>query len=130
MIGRQLRIAAALVIASAVAAVPPGGAVAAKARVVVRMTDGLQYRPARVLIPRGGTVTWRNTGNVVHTITTVRAKATNRRNASVPRGTKPWDSGFVAGGKSYSRRFTVRGTYRYFCIPHEGARMVGTIVVR
>ncbi len=40
-----------------------------------------------------------------------------------------WDSGFIAGGRSFSRRFTEPGTYRYFCIPHEGAGMLGTVIV-
>ena len=29
-------------------------------------------------------------------------------------------------GEKYSRTFKVTGVCRYFCIPHEGARMVGT----
>ncbi len=30
----------------------------------------------------------------------------------------------------FSRTFDEPGTYRYICIPHEGAGMVGTVVVR
>lgn len=97
--------------------------------VVVQMTDGLQFRPARVTVKRGTRVTWKNTGGIAHTITTVRAKATNKAYARVPAGARAWDSGFIGGGKSYSRVLTVPGVYRYFCIPHEGAKMIGTIVV-
>lgn len=102
---------------------------ATEATVTIRMTDGLQFRPARVSVRRGTRVTWKNVGSVAHTITTIRAKATNKAYARVPAGARAWDSGFVAGGKSYSRVLTIPGVYRYFCIPHEGAKMIGTIVV-
>ncbi len=93
------------------------------------MTDGLQFKPARITVKRGTRIVWKNVGDVAHTITTVRAKATNKAYARVPQGVRAWDSGFVAGGDSYSRVLRVPGIYRYFCIPHEGARMIGTIVV-
>jgi plastocyanin len=94
------------------------------------MTDGLQFRPARLTVPRGTRVVWKNTGTVAHTITTIRAKAARKADAAVPRGVKAWDSGFVGGGEVYSRTLRTPGVYRFFCIPHEGARMIGTIVVR
>lgn len=93
------------------------------------MTDGLQFRPARVSVRRGTRVTWKNVGSVAHTITSIRAKATNKAYARVPAGARAWDSGFVGGGRSYSRVLRIPGVYRYFCIPHEGAKMIGTIVV-
>lgn len=95
----------------------------------IRMTDGLQFRPARRTVPRGTRVIWKNVGSVAHTITTIRAKAAVKSDARVPAGARAWDSGFVGAGKSYARVLRVRGVYRYFCIPHEGARMIGTIVV-
>ena len=33
------------------------------------------------------------------------------------------------GVKTYSLKFTVAGTYKYFCIPHELLGMVGQITV-
>ncbi|PSQ19222.1 halocyanin [Halobacteriales archaeon QS_8_69_26] len=39
------------------------------------------------------------------------------------------DEGVVAGGETYEHTFEVEGTYEYFCIPHEGAGMVGSIEV-
>lgn len=120
--------AAALVAASP--AVPIAHAPdASSATVVIRMADGLQFRPARVTVKRGTRVTWKNVGSVAHTITSIRAKATNKAYARVPAGAKAWDSGFVGGGRSYSRVLRIPGVYRYFCIPHEGAKMIGTIVV-
>jgi plastocyanin len=108
---------------------PAAGKTAASGPPVIQMTDGLQFRPQRVEVKAGTRVVWRNVGSVAHTVTTLRGKAANPADVSVPQGAKAWDSGFIAGGESYARTFSVPGTYRYFCIPHEGARMVGTIVV-
>lgn len=97
--------------------------------VVVKMNDALRFLPKRVTIRVGRRVVWRNAGRIAHTVTTVRAKASNKADARVPLGVKAWDSGFIGAGERYSRTFKVPGVYRYFCIPHEGARMVGTLVV-
>ncbi|QLG64062.1 plastocyanin/azurin family copper-binding protein [Halorarum salinum] len=35
----------------------------------------------------------------------------------------------MAGGETYEHTFEVEGEYGYFCIPHEGAGMVGTVTV-
>lgn len=96
----------------------------------VDMTDQLTFEPRTITVSAGQKVTWRNVGNVAHTVTTTKSKAANPEHASVPRGAKEFDSGFVNGGKSFSRTFTEPGTYRYFCIPHENARMIGTVVVK
>lgn len=124
---------ASLVLAGTIAllAAGCGGAETSEAgeTLVVRMNDALQFRPARISVRAGQRVVWRNTGSVAHTITTVRAKASRPADAAVPDGARAWDSGFVGAGERYARRLTVPGVYRYFCTPHEGARMVGTIVV-
>jgi plastocyanin len=42
-----------------------------------------------------------------------------------------WDEGkgAVQSGQSYVRTFETAGTHEYFCVPHEAAGMVGTVVV-
>ena len=35
----------------------------------------------------------------------------------------------TAQGESFEHTFTAEGVYHYYCIPHEGAGMVGAIVV-
>lgn len=95
---------------------------------IVRM-NALQFVPAKLTIHVGDRVVWQNVSDVAHTVTTLRSKASNPRHASVPKGVKGWDSGFVFKGERYARTFAIAGMYRYFCIPHEGAGMVGTIVV-
>lgn len=97
---------------------------------VVDMNDQLAFAPRTITIEAGQEVTWRNVGNVAHTVTADKRKATKAANVELPRGAKPFDSGFISGKKSYKRTFEQSGTYRYICIPHEGAGMVGTVIVK
>jgi plastocyanin len=97
---------------------------------VVEMNDQLAFQPKRIEVSAGEKVTWKNVGKVAHTVTADKSKAANPSLVSVPAGTMEWDSGFVAEGESISRTFRKPGTYRYICIPHEGAAMVGSVVVK
>jgi plastocyanin len=111
---------------------PPSPTAAADAveGAVVEMTDELKFEPAEITVSVGERVEWPNVGTVAHTVTTDPAKVADPGTVGVPRGVTPWDSGLIAGGESFSRTFRKPGTYRYLCIPHEGARMVGTVVVK
>ncbi len=106
----------------------PSGAAAGGA--TVTMTDQLKFEPATLTISKGTKVTWRNTGQVAHTVTDDPSKAADKSHAALPSGAQPWDSGMINAGQEYSRTFDVPGTYKYFCIPHEAAGMVGTIIVQ
>jgi plastocyanin len=97
---------------------------------VVEMNDQLAFEPKQIEVAAGEKVTWKNAGKVAHTVTADKSKAANPSLVSIPEGTKEWDSGFVGEGESFSRAFQSPGTYRYICIPHEGAGMVGSVVVR
>jgi plastocyanin len=97
---------------------------------LVEMNDQLAFEPKRIEVAAGEKVTWKNVGTVAHTVTADKSKAADASLVSVPAGTKEWDSGFVAEGESFSRTFRKPGSYRYICIPHEGAGMVGSVVVR
>jgi plastocyanin len=59
----------------------------------VQMTDALKFDPASVTVPRGTTVTWRNTSQTAHTVTDDPAKAANPADAQLPSGAQAWDSG-------------------------------------
>lgn len=96
----------------------------------VNMTDALKFEPASVTIKKGETVTWKNTGSLVHTATCDPSKAANPADVNLPSGAQPWNSGDVAAGKSWSHKFDVAGTYKYFCIPHESGGMIGTVTVQ
>jgi len=97
---------------------------------VVDMNDQLTFEPTELEVSVGDEVTWKNVGKIGHTVTADKSKAADPSLVSIPAGTKKWDSGFVNEGKSFSQKFDKPGTYRYICIPHEGAGMVGTVVVK
>lgn len=90
--------AAAAAPAPAAPAPAAGGSAAATASVV--MTDK-GVTPTTVTIGNGGTVTWVNNGNQVHTATTT---------GTTP---VPFDTGGLSAGQSGSFNFSVPGTYTY-----------------
>ncbi len=97
---------------------------------IVQLTDQLTFAPESVTIAPGETVVWKNTSVLVHTVTADPAKAGDPAHVRLPAGVEPFDSGKLKPGESFRRTFEVAGTYRYFCIPHEGAEMVGRVVVK
>lgn len=84
----------------------PGGA---DAVVAIRQ---VALQPVETRIRVGQSVAWVNDDPVVHTVT-----AEDRS----------WDSGELAAGASFVRRFDRPGRYRYHCLPHP--QMRGVIVV-
>lgn len=87
----------------------------------------LDFEQGVVWIKAGGTVTWRNKKGA-HTITSY--SEDNRKPMRIPEEAEGWDSGYVAGpNTTYSRTFEEEGVYDYFCLPHEGMGMVGTVIV-
>ncbi|HLT46226.1 MAG TPA: plastocyanin/azurin family copper-binding protein [Rubricoccaceae bacterium] len=96
---------------------------------VVTMSNTLGFEPNTVRIKAGETVRWRNTSALVHTVTVDPAKAVDASWVQLPRGAEPFDSGDIAPGDEFSHTFTVAGTYKYFCVPHAAAGMVGFVVV-
>jgi plastocyanin len=107
----------------------------------VEMTDQLVFDPAELTIAPGDTVIWENVGSIGHSVTAYEdatpadaayfasggfdSETAARNNYSVGDA----GSGDVVGGETYQHTFEGEGTYEYFCIPHEGAGMVGTIQV-
>ncbi len=103
----------------------------------VDMTDGLVFDPEEITVAAGDTVVWENVGSVGHSVTAYEAE--------IPEAADYWASGGfdneddaranypqrgdVPGGESYQHTFETTGTHGYFCIPHEGVGMVGTVEV-
>jgi plastocyanin len=119
----------ALPLAAVANGIGPTTTQAAKPAAVVRMTDELRYEPEKVTIRQGQSVQWRNTSGMLHTVTADPAKARNRRNVQLPAGAATFDSGELNTGATFEHTFNVSGVYRYFCIPHELAGMVGEVEV-
>ena len=97
--------------------------------VTVQMTSSDAFVPKTLTIKAGGTVTWENVSPGVHTVTDNPALASSKQDAAMPAEAEAFNSGTIEPGKQYSHTFTVPGTYKYFCVPHEADGMVGTIVV-
>jgi plastocyanin len=99
--------------------------------IVVTMTDKEPfYAPAKLTIKSGDTVKWVNSGQTVHDVSTNAANAQSPKDTSMPKGAQAFDSGFIPPGGDFSHTFTVPGTYKYFCLPHEKDGMVGFVIVK
>jgi len=103
---------------------------APQAAAVVRMTDQYTFDPAKVTVHVGDTVEWKNASQAAHTVTCDPSKAGAAENVSLPKGAKPFNSGNIGPGKTFSHTFTVPGLYKYVCIPHEMMAMTGQVDVQ
>ncbi|WP_134670717.1 DUF5059 domain-containing protein [Halorussus marinus] len=104
---------------------------------VVEMT-AVSFDPAELTVERGDTVAFAFAEGEPHSITAYED--------DLPEGADYWASGgfddqaaaeagwengkgAVQSGQAYVRTFEATGTHEYFCIPHEAAGMVGSVVV-
>ena len=77
------------------------------------------FSPANLTVEEGDTVQWINTSSSYHTTTS--------GTGCSPDGL--WDSGLIAPGGDFILQFNNTGTYPYYCTPHCGLGMTGTITV-
>ncbi|HEX6992715.1 MAG TPA: PQQ-dependent sugar dehydrogenase [Gammaproteobacteria bacterium] len=124
----RLRLPLGAVVSVLAIAVPVAGSAQTPAS-VVEMTSAFRFAPETVEIPLGGTVEWRNVSNVVHTVTADPALAADPTFVSLPAGASTFDSGAIGPGGVFTQTFTVPGRYDYFCVPHQGFGMRGTVIV-
>lgn len=87
----------------------------------VGSNPNLNFDPAIITVVVGvnNTAKWISDDPIPHTVTST----------SVPSGAKPFDSGNMNQGDTFSVTFTVPGTYEYYCVYHPGW-MKSTIIVR
>jgi plastocyanin len=71
------------------------------------------YSAATVTIPAGGTVTWTNRDDDVHTVVST---------------TDAFRSPAIDTGEAYAHTFAKPGVYQYFCTLHP--LMTGTVIVK
>jgi plastocyanin len=105
-------------------------------RKVVELTDDLVFDPDELTVSNGDTVVWENVGSVEHSVTAYAdqipdgsAYFASGGFGSEQAARDAYPEGSIAGGESFEHPFETTGTYEYFCIPHEGAGMTGTIEV-
>jgi plastocyanin len=89
----------------------------AQAEVQVQMIN-TTFSPKEITVKAGTKVTWTNSDNTSHTVT-----SGTRGN---PSGL--FDSGNVPAGGTFSFVFDTPGTYNYYCTYHQG--MDGTVIVQ
>lgn len=99
--------------------------------VIIKMSDKPpKFIPNKVTIKVGQTVKWDNNAKTLHSVDGDPAMALKSSDVSLPPGAKPFDSGFLKPGMTWEHTFTVPGTYKYTCVPHEKDGMNGEIVVK
>lgn len=96
---------------------------------VVKLNNRLKFVPAEIRVKVGDTVEWRNTQSYAHTVTADPRRVARKANIELPDGVQPFDSGKLGAGATFRYTFTSPGIYRYVCLPHETAGMLGTVVV-
>jgi plastocyanin len=75
-------------------------------------TADYSFTPVRTSVPVGTTLTWNNSGAVIHTATST---------------TGGWDTGDIPSGASASITFEAAGSFNYNCSPHPW--MLGQVVI-
>lgn len=82
----------------------------------IEANGNLEFSPSTLTINSGTQVRWVNVSTVLHTVT--------------PDGHSEWTSASLAdNGDTFIHTFDTPGTYQYFCQPHVGQGMTGTITV-
>lgn len=102
----------------------------------VSMTQDQLFDPEGASVSAGATVTFTNTSGEAHTVTAYEDELPDGAEYFASGGAgsevearKDIAAGLVKEGDTFEVTFPEPGTYRYFCVPHEGAGMKGTIVV-
>lgn len=104
---------------------------AGKPVAVIRMTDKPpKFLPDTVTIKVGDTVEWVNDAKTLHSVDADPDMVQRKQDVVLPKGAKPFDSGFMQPGGTFDYTFTVPGTYKYTCVPHEKDAMNGTVIVK
>ena len=97
-----------------ITAVPTASAAPTVPLVTANVTlEHVAFAPAALTVAIGTTVVWSNQDSIPHTVTADDAS---------------FDSGRLAGNKSFRQTFSKTGTYAYHCSIHQD--MKGTIVVK
>lgn len=95
----------------------------------VGMTNTMTFTPDTVKIEAGETVKWVNSSMLAHSVTGDPEHSTVEGSAELPKGANAFDSGMLDPDETFTHTFEKPGTYQYFCIPHEGAKMYGWVIV-
>ncbi|MGQ4555962.1 plastocyanin/azurin family copper-binding protein [Halobellus sp. GM3] len=97
------------------------------------------FDPRTITVATGETVVWRNTSSRGHSVTAYDSGIPEDAEFFASGGYETTEAaregylsefgGRIDSGETWSHTFEVPGEYEYFCVPHEQAGMVGTVVV-
>lgn len=83
---------------------------------IVEALDNLTFSRPNLVIDAGTAVRWVNAGVMLHTVT--------------PDGHTEWAAANLgSNGSTFTHTFDTPGTYEYYCEPHVGSGMTGTVTV-
>jgi plastocyanin len=132
--------------ASASASAPAAGAATGTAQTATGKTwevkmigdaSGYKYDPATLTIKEGDAVKWTVVSGPPHNVSfyadSIPANAQTQLNANMPNPMSPLTSPlFNNPGESYTVSFkgVPKGTYKYFCTPHQALGMHGQLTVQ
>ncbi|GBF99945.1 chloroplast precursor [Raphidocelis subcapitata] len=104
-------------------------ALAASADATVKLgsdSGALVFEPSSVTVKSGETVTWVNNAGFPHNIVFDEDEVPSGVNAeAISR-----EDYLNAPGEKFSVKFDAAGSYSYYCEPHQGAGMVGKVIVQ
>ncbi|HET9771823.1 MAG TPA: plastocyanin/azurin family copper-binding protein [Acidimicrobiia bacterium] len=86
----------------------------------------IAFQPARVEVPAGGTVTWRQEDVATHTVTSGRVDQAGGTVTATVDGT--FDSGNLTQGQQFRFTFPEPGQFGFYCAIHP-ATMTGVVTV-
>lgn len=81
--------------------------------------QNMAFVPANITVTAGTTVTWTNKDSFGHTVTSGTPEAPDGK----------FDSGIINQNGTFSYKFDTKGTYNYYCKPHQQV-MRGTVTVQ
>jgi len=96
------------------------------------------FEPKELTIEQGDTVAWNHAGGEPHNVVAYEKEIPDGATywssggfESEDAAVEGWDNGqgAVQSGQSYVHTFETTGEHNYYCVPHEAAGMVGTVVV-
>ena len=97
---------------------------------------GHEFDPETLTVSAGDTVVWANETEESHTVTAVQQSLPDDADyfssggaSSEDAATKSLTAELIDPGDSFEWTVGEPGTYRYYCIPHRGDGMEGTVVV-
>ena len=86
---------------------------------IIGIKKDKSFDPNPIEINSGGSITWTNDDNEIHTVTSGSDEG--------PSIGSEFDSGTLASGQSFTHQFDKAGTYEYYCAFHES--MIGKVIV-